>query len=325
MPMTNYPSGFADGISIRGVPIAQTHPGQVFWVGNNTTLTPGTVGGADGNPGTYQRPFATLEYALSKCKANTGDVIFIKPGHAESIASATALNFDVAGVAIIGLGIGSNRPTFTFTTANTATIPVTAANMSIQNCLFVANFLSVASAFTVAAAPEFTIENCEFRDTSAILDFLTAVTTTVTVNADGLYYARNKRVSIGTTTPGADLVIAGTMSRLKVLYNNTFHLVATNNVAALVEHGALVMSHAEIIGNYVYSVNTDTATGAILVKTTATTGSGIIAHNRIRALDVAAEIVVTAAAVQYGMFDNLYIGETTLASGFVSPAIGSTA
>ena len=46
-------------------------------------------------------------------------------------------------------------------------------------------------------------------------------------------------------------------------------------------------------------------------------------HNRIRALDVAAAIVVTAAAVQYGCFDNLYTGETTSASGFVLPAIGS--
>lgn len=325
MPMTNYPSGFADGISIRGVPIAQTHPGRVFWVGNGTTILPGNVGGSDGNTGTYQRPFATLEYALSKCLANVGDVIFIKPGHAENIASATALNFDVAGVAIVGLGVGSNRPTFTFTTANTATIPVTAANMAIQNCLFVANFLSVASAFTVAAAPEFTIENCEFRDTSAILDFLTAVTTTVTVNADGFYYGRNMRVSIGTTTPGPDIVIAGTMARLKVLNNVSFHTVATNNVAALVAHAALVMSHAEICGNRVYSINTDTATGAVLVSTTATTGSGIIKDNIVRALDIAGAIVVTAGAVQYGMFGNLYTGETTLASGFVLPAIATDA
>ena len=325
MPMTNYPSGFADGISLRGIPITQTHPGRAFWVGNNTTLLPGTVGGSDGNTGTYQRPFATLEYALSKCAANVGDVIFIKPGHAESVTSATSLNFDVAGVAIVGLGAGSNRPTYTFTTANTATIPVTAANMSVQNVLFVGNFLSIASAITVAAAPEFTVENCEFRDTSAVLGFLTAVTTTVTVNADGFGYLRNKRISAATTSPGPDVVIAGTMSRLSVNDNTTFHTVASNNIAALLEHGALVMSHAEVLRNNIYSINTDTATGAVLVKTTATTGSGIIAHNRVRALDIAAAIVVTAAAVQYGMFDNLYTGETTLLSGFVLPAIATDA
>ena len=325
MPMTNYPSGFADGISLRGIPITQTHPGRAFWVGNNTTLLPGTVGGSDGNTGTYQRPFATLEYALSKCAANVGDVIFIKPGHAESIASATALNFDVAGVAIIGLGQGSNRPTFTFTTANTATIPVTAVNMAVSNVRFVGNFLSIASAITVAAAANFTVDNCYFGDTSATLGFLAAVTTTVTVNADNLYYGKNERVSLATTTPGPDLMIVGTMTGLTVVNNKSFHTTISNNVAALVNHAALVMTAAVITGNLVYSVNTDTATGAILVLTTATTGSGVIAHNRIRALDVAAAILVTATAVQYGMFDNLYTGETTLLSGFVLPAIATDA
>jgi len=323
---SNYPNGFASGVTLRGVPIVQTHPGKVFWVSNVTTgLLAGQRGGSDGNKGDFNSPFSTLEYALSQCVADRGDIIFIKPGHAESIASATALNFDIAGVAIVGLGAGSNRPTFTYTTANTATIPVTADNMSIQNCVFVANFLSVASAFTVAAAANFAIENCEFKDTSAILDFLSIVTTTVSVNADNLYYANNKRVSIGTTSPGPDLVIAGTMSGLTVLDNDTFHLVASNNVAALVEHGALVMTALRVEGNRVFSVNTDTATGAILVNTSAITGSGIIAHNRIRALDVAAAIVVTATAVQYGLFDNLYIGDGTSNSGFVLPAIGSDA
>jgi hypothetical protein len=321
--ISNYPTGFANGVAIRGVPLVQTHSGKVFWVSNATTIQTGQRGGSDGNKGTFDSPFSTLEYAIGQCVANRGDIIFIKPGHAESVTSATSLNFDTAGVAIIGLGMGSNRPTFTFTTANTATIPVTAANMSVQNCIFVGNFLSIASCFTVAAAPEFTIDRCSFRDTSAILGFLSIVTTTVSVNSDGLTYTNNERKSDATTTPGPDIVIANTMSRLKVNYNKTLHTVASNNVAALVEHGALVMTDAEVIGNLVYSVNTDTATGAILVKTTATTGSGMIAHNRIRALDVAAAIVVTANAVQYGLFDNLYVGDGTSVSGFVLPVIGA--
>jgi hypothetical protein len=99
--------------------------------------------------------------------------------------------------------------------------------------------------------------------------------------------------------------------------------VASNNVAALLEHGALVVTNLMCAWNFVYSINTDTATGAILVKTTAITGSGMIAHNRVRALDVAAAIMITANAVQYGAFDNLYIGDGTQNSGFVLPAIGS--
>ncbi|CAN0509116.1 unnamed protein product, partial [Phaeothamnion confervicola] len=168
--------------------------------------------------------------------------------------------------------------------------------MSISNCLFVGNFLSIASAFTVAAAADFKIDNCGFRDTSAVLGFLSIVTTTVSLNSDGLTYTNNSRKSDATTTPGPDVVIANTMSRLKVNGNKSVHTVASNNTAALIEHGALVMTDAEVIGNYVYSVNTDTATGGILVKTTATTGSGIVAHNRVRTLDTAAAILVTVAA-----------------------------
>jgi hypothetical protein len=157
------------------------------------------------------------------------------------------------------------------------------------------------------------------------LGFLTAITTTVTVNADNLYYGKNLRVSLATTTPGPDLVVLGTMTGLTVVDNISFHTTISNNVAALLNHAALVMTALTVTGNQVYSVNTDTATGGLLALTTATTGSGIIAHNRLRALDVAAAIVVTAGAVQYGMFDNLYTGETTLLSGFVLPAIGTDA
>jgi hypothetical protein len=323
MPYSNFPGGFAQGVTMRNLPILQTTPGQTFWVSNSTAIQRGQRGGSDQNKGTFDSPFGTLNYAITQCVANRNDIIFIKPGHTESIASATALNFNIAGVQIIGLGVGSSRPTFTFTTANTATIPVSANNMSVSNVLFIGNFLSIASAFTVAAAADFKIDGCEFRDTSAILGFLSIVTTTVSVNSDGLTYTNNARKSDATTNPGPDVVIANTMSRAKINGNKSIHTVASNNIAALVEHGALVMTDLECIGNYVYSVNTDTATGAILLKTTATTGSGIVAHNRVRALDAAAVILVPVAAVQYGMFDNLFNDGATFTSGYILPAIGA--
>src|ERR1700704_3590037 len=137
MPNSNYPNGLSGGVSIRNGPITQTNPGLVFWVSNNTTgLLAGQRGGSDGNRGTFDAPFATLNYAMTQCVANRGDIIFIKPGHAETITAAGTLGLGVAGVAIVGLGYGSSRPTFTYTTANTASINVTANNISIQNCVF---------------------------------------------------------------------------------------------------------------------------------------------------------------------------------------------
>ena len=325
MGMDNYPGGFKDGILIRGLPLHITHPGQVFWVSNSTVQLTNQRAGSDGNDGSFNAPFATLDYAIGRCTANRGDVIFIKPGHAESIASGTQLNFDVAGVAIIGLGFGTKRPTFTFTTANTATIPVSADNMSIQNCVFVGNFLSIAAAFTVAAASNFLLENNSFTDTSAILGFLSAVKTTVSTNSDGLTISKCYIKSDATTKTVAPIVVLNTMTGLTLVDNIVVQTVAQNNVSQFLSHAALVMTAARIERNMVYSVNTDTATGACFVSTTATTGSGIIKDNVVRALDIAAAILITATAVQYGMFNNLYIGDGTMNSGFVLPAIGTDA
>lgn len=151
MPRSNFSRGFAQGVTIRGVPIVQTNPGHVFWVYNGTALLPGQIGGSDGNNGTFDRPFSTLDYAVSQCVANRGDIIFIKPGHSETIATATALALDVAGVAVVGLGQGSNRPTFNLT-ATTSTISLSAANCTFWNCLVTGGIDAITAVYTVSAA-----------------------------------------------------------------------------------------------------------------------------------------------------------------------------
>lgn len=149
---TNFPQGFANGVSVRGMPLLQTNPGQVFFLGNGPVTLVNQRGGSDSNRGTFLDPFATLAHALAVCVQARGDIIFVLPGHNETIGNATTLVLNTAGVAIIGLGSGSFRPTFTLNTATTANIPLQAANMSIQNCLFQGNFLSIASLFTAASA-----------------------------------------------------------------------------------------------------------------------------------------------------------------------------
>lgn len=323
--LSNFPGGFANGVTIRGIPVVQTHPGNVFYVNNSTVLAPNGVAGSDGNPGTYTRPYSTLDYAIGKCTAGRGDIIFIMPGHAETITSATTLLLDIAGIAIIGLGNGTSRPTFTFTTANTATIPVSAANITVSNCKFVGNFLSIASAFTVGAAPNFTLQDCDFSDTDATHGFLSAVTTTVSVNADNLACIRNNIISIATTNAAAAFVILGTMTGLTLIENTVVNTVDRANTSVFLSHAALVMTAAYIFKNTVYCVNSTNTSVGMFISTSATTGSGIVLNNTIRGLDIAAAIIVTATAVQYGMFNNLYIGDGTMNSGFVLPAIGSDA
>lgn len=182
MPISNFPSGFNNGVTIRGLPLLQTHPGNVLWVCNSPFVPIGCSGGSDGNAGTFNKPLGTLQGALNLAQQGSGDIIMIKPGHKENISNATSTVLGVANVAIIGLGYGSQRPTFTFDTAATANLPLRAANVSIQNCIFRANFADIASMFTAISASV----------TASI------ATTTMTVTA----------VGAGTVFPGA--AIAGT-------------------------------------------------------------------------------------------------------------------
>jgi hypothetical protein len=171
MPISNYPNGFPNGVSIRGIPINQTHPGDVFWVSSTA--------GSNGNKGTYDRPFSTIDYAIGRCTAGNGDLIFIKPGHVENISAAAFIAADVAGVAMVGLGSGSAVPTLSWTAA-AATITVTAANVSFVNMKFVANFADVVTMFSVSGGGDgLTFEKCVFTDTATnlnALDFITLAT-----------------------------------------------------------------------------------------------------------------------------------------------------
>lgn len=285
MPTSNYPSGFANGLLVRGMPILQTQPGRVFWVGNSATPLPGTVSGADGNPGTYQRPLATLAVALAKCSANAGDIIMVKPGHAETLAVAAALTLDVAGVAIVGLGSGTNRPTLTWS-AVASTVAVAASNVAIQNFLFIG---SMATTFTAVAfnnanavvANDFAIENCEFRDLDATHGFVACFKGGTTANQnDGLRFVGNKVFRQLTSPPAANtaVITQAAINRLTFGNNLIVNKAANNNIALGFALGANAVQNLECYGNRTYSLNTGTTAGE-LFSGGSTTSSGLVYDN----------------------------------------------
>lgn len=322
--MSNYPNGFSNGILIRGVPLLQTHPGKVFWVLKAAGVSiAGQKTGSDGNQGTFNDPFATLDYAIGQCSADRGDIIVIKPGHTETISTATAMAWDVAGVAIIGLGSGSLRPTFTLDTAATATITVSAANISVNNVLFVANFADIATFFTLTTAKDFTVENCEFRDTSAILNAINVVDTNATANAaDGLWFSGNRVISKGTTAATSVFDVDAALDRM-VVNNNFYTGGVVNNTPAWIDAGANAITNLEMGRNKTYRINTDTATGGLLFAGSSTGNTGMVYENYSRHGDVAAAIYVTAGAL-LGMAENYGTGDADT-QGTLIPAAGNDA
>ena len=126
-----------------------------------------TGGDTSGYGASPDAPMLTLDAAIGQCTANAGDVIVLMPGHAESLAAAADIVADVAGISIVGLGNGEDRPTFTFGTDVGADIDITANGVSIENCLFVAGIDSLTAPLHITGT-DCKIKKCEFRDATDI-------------------------------------------------------------------------------------------------------------------------------------------------------------
>lgn len=89
--------------------------------------------------------FTSLASGLAACRANRGDVLCVLPGHTESVTTTPTF---VAGVRIVGVGNGDERPVFNWTTA-TSQWAIAVANVSIENCIL--NLSATAATVTTKA------------------------------------------------------------------------------------------------------------------------------------------------------------------------------
>lgn len=280
----------AGGIFSQGVPTlagsgAPLTSGSYIWLGSTA------AGASDSNDGlTPQTACLTLNGAVGKCTADTGDVILAMPGHAEAVTT-TSHTLSKAGVTVWGLGAGLKRPTFTYGAA-AATINVTADNVTVAGCRFVANFLNVASAFTTAAAKEFTVKNCDFTDNTLSLNFLCNVTTSAVDNAaDGLAFVGNYVYSLP-TTDGACVSVLANLLRLNVS-NNIVDKAATSDAGHLITMSSKVCGGVRIVGNRLTMAALSNQSTGTLFTGSSTTSSGICADNYVAQVDTSAGIIAT--------------------------------
>ncbi len=131
--------------------------GNIFYVDSAV----GTDGAGYGT--TPDAPFDSIDYAIGKCTANQGDVILVLPGHSESPDAAGGITADIAGITIIGLGNGEDRPTITVgPTADAATFLVSAVDVAIKNLIFQPGNDGVDVLLDIDA-DGCIVEECEFR------------------------------------------------------------------------------------------------------------------------------------------------------------------
>lgn len=307
--MSNYPSGFAQGVSILGAPIVNSYYGDVFWVDS--------VRGSNSGKGNRDRPFATINYAITRCQASNGDIVMVAPGHVETITAAAGIACGTAGVTIIGMGIGPQRPTVNLGTVTTASITVTAANVTWANMRILSTFADVVTAFNVTSSG-FALLGCTLGDSAVDLNLLSAVkcTSTTDGNANNFRAIGNRFVSQDAATLGfvifaADVLDATIEENVIVSEGTglaTIFTCATGKDIRMLSCQRNQLSSKATAGNLAWS--NDTASP---------NNSGIIANNMIGHADVTAGHILGVVG-GCRMFANLSVSTDAL-SGFVIPAI----
>jgi hypothetical protein len=312
------PTNFPTGISNRGVPV-EGYAGigsPLFTSGNVYWVDSGADTADDDNAGTNpKQPLATVDGAVNKTTANNGDVIVVKPGHSETISAAAGIVFDVAGVTVIGQGVGNSRPTITLDTAATADIDVSAADVRIYNMIFSMNYADIVQVFDLSA-DGFTLDGCDIVDTAVNMNFVDLIKCTTTDNECDRITVNNCYIASPDTGNDAVVEIGGDSDRL-TFTDNYIRLGVSNSEAVISVATGKDVTNCLIAGNYIYRLN---SAGDLLIDSDTSDNSGIIAHNRIGHADTSGEVLVDADGVR--QFDNTGTATDT-ASGYPLPAIDS--
>jgi hypothetical protein len=201
-----------------------------------------STGPADYDPPALTgRIVTTLSQALSQCRANKADTILVLPGHTESVtATAGTLSGLTAGTRIVGVGRGSNMPTFTWT-ATGSNWAVNVANVFISGLrLDMAGINAVVAGITITGA-DCCVSDCDIQ------------------------------VNTGTIAGAVDpILISGTAAhRAQVIGNRFRGLHATGGTRAVHVFGAV--DGVEIKGNTIMAAFANTTvTGPIHVNAAAT-------------------------------------------------------
>ena len=173
--------------------------GNVFFVDSGADLAvDSTAHGAS-----PERPFATIDYAIGRCTANNADMIYVMPGHDEN--PLVSITMDVAGVSIIGMGRGNDRPTITFGAAG-ATVAMSAASCSIENIRF--DLGTVAA--TVTNAFNITADGCRVHKCETVVHATSQFTNHLTAtDAQFVEITDNKFRSLHTASSTSGVVVDG--------------------------------------------------------------------------------------------------------------------
>lgn len=187
-PLFNRPAGGGTIFSVAG---ANMTTGTIWFVDSGA----GAASDAITHGSSPEIPFATVDYAISQCTADKGDIIYVMPGHVEATTTDTELfDLDKAAVSIIGLGEGALRPKFTITHVD-ANCVVGASGCRVSNCQFISNIADIVEGFIIeAAAVGSEFDHNYLNASTAGKEFLIGIS--VEANADRLLIHDNHMIQL---------------------------------------------------------------------------------------------------------------------------------
>lgn len=275
-----------------------------------------TTGSASNDGRSPDSPFASLVTALARAAAN--DRIFIAPGHSETITGVGGLTAAVAGVEVIGLGRGTQRPTFLMDGGTTVTFAISAASVLVHNCIFLAGHADIVTCFNITAKGVH-IDACEFRNNVVDENFLTEIkcTSTSDNNADYLSVTRCRAYNVDAA--GLEFIELNADVDGAIICDNFVVKDAATAAPLLLCATGKDVTNVAIIGNV--NSNGNTANDLFIDNDTAN-NSGVIDDNLMGHHDTAAAVPIDCTGARIGINRSI---STDDVSALMLPAVDDNA
>jgi hypothetical protein len=215
---------------------------------------------------------ATVNQGVARCRSGMNDIVYVLPGHVETVSTADFWSNLVAGAQIVSAGSpgATNNPTFTFT-ATASQLLIDVANVSIVGMNFLWNG----------------IDN---------------IVLPVSVTAAGFTFAKNNVVyqtAAGVAQPVDGIALGAGSHGARVNCNTFLSQDATDqNTGSVILVGtgaAQALQDIQVCGNYIIAATPGDTDGIIHV---ASTGNGIvITDNIVHQLATTADSAIRVDAV----------------------------
>ncbi len=282
----------------------QRHPADVWFVDSTNTTNGADAVGFGQNP---DKPFLTLQYANTQATDSVGDVIYLMPGHVETVIEAGGFTLDCIGLTVRGLGEGSLQPIISVTTINTADIDIDAASITIENVNFQAAVADIVAMIDVNAT-DFTVRNCRFTQSAVDMNALICIQDAGAAASDRI------------TIEYCEAIMYDALNTHFVNFAGTGEEHVVRNNVLLGDWGTIAVGGAGIIvlwavtDNYIHNVAVTDDAGIV----TAGTSTGLIFNNRLGYGDVG-NATTTVDADLCAMCENYSVDSPSAAQGVLDP------